>query len=158
MKLKIHLHDFPLGGVAMQVLEQEGLPEEHMDGQVRIVSSPVLRHCLIFLQGSERCYNHNIAANDRRSTADIVEKITAFMDELAGTEEPKRGDKVEVKDHDMVDVGWVHIKYHGKYCGRIVSMTDDGKPYEFWDEMRPLSKVKYTKDGDTHTWEVGGEK
>lgn len=89
--------------LAMQILEQEGLPKEKEDGEIRIFCSPGLRDDNVFLRGASKSENLNIGWIDFNTQHDLnaylQKAVNAITDELFTEEgELKIGEMCEVSD------------------------------------------------------------
>lgn len=154
-------------GLVMQILEQEGLPKEKMDGYVRINDSPALiSDKVVWLRG----YLHyaNLKLNplhfDTNAERDeyLQKAVNAITDELfTGGGELKIGEMCEVRDDEREQ--WRKRKLitilPEKYYKRFIVEKED-YPYEHssWDCARPIAKriePKIEEFGNvvTYTWE-----
>lgn len=159
-------------GLVMQILEQEGLPKEKMDGYVRINDSPeLISDNVVWLRG--HLHYANLRLNplhfDTNAERDeyLQESVTAITDELftdelfTGEGELKIGEMCEVKDDDSER--WKKRKLLAilpeKYDARfIVEAGDCPTEHSSWDCARPIAKriePKIEECGNvvTYTWE-----
>lgn len=91
--------------LAMQILEQEGLPKEKEKGHIRIVLQPDLLTETLYLRGKEHEYNLCILSIDFNSNsardAYLQKAVNAITDELfTGEGELKVGEMCEVRDDE----------------------------------------------------------
>ena len=91
--------------LAMQILEQEGLPKAKTNGDVRIYGAPELRDVFVFLRGDYFPGNSNIGwitfATDSERDTYLQWVVNAITNELfTGSEELKVGEMCEVWDPD----------------------------------------------------------
>lgn len=153
--------------LAMQILEQEGLPKyKNGDGFVKIGHSPSLDLEEMWLRGSEVIYNTYIDSvyfkSNAKRDAYLNWAVKAITDELfTGEGELKVGEMCEVKDYE--DNVWNRRKLIAilpeQYKGRFIVETEDyPDEYSSWDCARPISKrtkptVKECGQLVTYTWE-----
>lgn len=153
--------------LAMQILEQEGLPEEKEDGFVRIADSPALiSETGVWLRGYIHYTNlklnpiYFVTNAERDAYLDKV--INAITDELfTGKVELKIGEMCEVRDDE--DAQWKKRKLLAilpeKYNKRvIVEMEDHPNEHSSWDCARPIAKLTEPTIEEygnviTYTWE-----
>ena len=154
-------------GLVMQILEQEGLPKEKMDGYVRINDSPALiSDKVVWLRG--HLHYANLRLNplhfDTNAERDeyLQKAVNAITDELfTGGGELKIGEMCEVRDDEREQ--WRKRKLitilPEKYYKRFIVEKED-YPYEHssWDCARPIAKriePKIEECGNvvTYTWE-----
>lgn len=153
--------------LAMQIIEQKGLPKEKGDGFVRINDSPALVfEAGVWLRG----YHHYadlklnpiyFATNSERD-AFLQKAVNAITDELfTGERKLKIGEMCEVRDNE--DEQWKERKllailpeqYNERF---IVEMEDYPTDHSSWDCARPIVKrteptVKKCGRLVTYTWE-----
>ena len=154
-------------GLVMQILEQEGLPKEKMDGYVRINDSPALiSDKVVWLRGYLHYANlklNPIHFNTNAERDEYLQKVVnAITDELfTGGGELKIGEMCEVRDDEREQ--WRKRKLitilPEKYYKRFIVEKED-YPYEHssWDCARPIAKriePKIEECGNvvTYTWE-----
>lgn len=153
--------------LAMQVLEQEGLPKEKEKGYIRIVLQPELLAETLYLRGKEHEYNLCILSIDFNNNSDrdayLEKAVNAITDELfTGEGELKIGEMCEVKDYK--DGQWKKRKLLAilpkEYKNPFVAESEVGKNDYciLWNCARPITKrIKPTveKCGNvvTYTWE-----
>ena len=164
-KLKIQFWRAKLA-LAMQILEQEGLPKYKEDGFVNIIDSPWIGKKKLFLRGDDSIYNWKISRiefdiNTERDTY-LQKVVNAITDELFTGEggELKVGEMCEVRDNE--DDNWKKRKLIAilpeKYDKRFIAEKED-YPYEHysWDCARPIGRTepKIEECGNviTYTWE-----
>lgn len=149
--------------LAMQILEQEGLPKYKNDGFVKIGHSPSLDSEEMWLRGSEVIYNTYIDSVYLKSNSErdaYLEKIVnAITDELF-TEggELKVGEMCEVRDYgEFRDKRRLLAILPDSYNNRFI--TEDGfERWCSWQYARPLTKrteptVEECGNVVTYTWE-----
>ena len=152
--------------LAMQILEQEGLPKEKGDGFVRIDDSPrLIPEMGVWLRGYLNYKNLKLipiyfVTNAERD--DFLKKaVNAITDELfAGEGELKIGEMCEVLDYE--DKQWKKRKLLAilpkQYNRRFIAETE-GCPDEYssWDCARPIGRTepKIEECGQliTYAWE-----
>ena len=151
--------------LAMQILEQEGLPRRKEEGTVHIINCPALKRYTISLRGNQHLddFNLNHWYFENNSERDeYLDKITqAIVDELfTSADELKVGETCEVSDCGEY---WGRSKllailpegYDQRY---IVKFNDFDKGWCSFAEARPLTKriePKVETNGEivTYTWE-----
>ena len=107
--------------LAMQILEQEGLPESKIDGKVRIVHSPAMSDDMIYLRGKEYCYdfvveNYYFGSNQDRDEC-LNRLVNAITDELFVSKgEVKVGELCEMSDDKLV---WEVRRFAGKSAKQL---------------------------------------
>lgn len=163
-KLKIQFWRAKLA-LAMQVLEQEGLPQRKIEGRVRIMIQPAFEGDIIFLHGEAYKYNscpQSICFNSNAERDEYLQKaVNAITDELfTGEGELKIGEMCEVRDTEF-DI-WEKRKLIAilpeQYNRRFIAETE-GRPDEYssWDCARPIGRTepKIEECGNivTYTWE-----
>ncbi len=152
--------------LAMQILEQEGLPtEKKYDGIVFITSSPELYSEDVYLRGTEKKYDLCIchcyfASNQDRD--EYLDKITqAITDELfTGKGDLKVGEMCKVSDNENEDGSpneLIAILPKG-YKARFIVKVFYGTGWESFEYAQPLAKrtePKIEECGEliTYTWE-----
>lgn len=166
-KLKIQFWRAKLA-LAMQILEQEGLPQQKENGEVRILGAPQLCDDRIFLRGTAKWDDLKIAHThiEFNTQYDLnaylhwaVNAITAEL--FTGEGEPKIGEICEVRDYE--DKQWEKRKLLAilpeQYNRRFIAETE-GCPDEYssWDYARPIHKRTEPKIEEcgqlvTYTWE-----
>ena len=154
--------------LAMQILEQEGLPEEKEDGFVRIDDSPrLIPEMGVWLRGYLHCKNlklipiYFVTNTERDAYLDKV--INAITDELfAEGGELKVGEMCEVKDYK--DEQWKKRKLLAilpkEYKNPFVTESEvcNNGYCILWNCARPISKrieptVEECGQLVTYTWE-----
>lgn len=152
--------------LAMQILEQEGLPKQKRDGKVHIVSEPDLWANDIFLCGYDKDDFSKIAWIKFNTQYDLNTylhwAVTAITEELfTGEGELKVGEMCEVRDDEREQ--WRKRKLitilPEKYYKRFIVEKED-YPYEHssWDCARPIPKrtvptIEEWGQLITYTWE-----
>lgn len=164
-KLKIQFWRAKLA-LAMQILEQEGLPKYKEDGFVNIIDSPWIGKKKLFLRGDDSIYNWKISRiefdiNTERDTylQKVVNAITAELFAEGG--ELKVGEMCEVKDYK--DGQWKKRKLLAilpkEYKNPFVAESEVGKNDYciLWNCARPIGRTEPTIEecGQlvTYTWE-----
>lgn len=136
--------------LAMQVLEQEGLPQQKANGEVRILGAPQLCDDRIFLRGTAKWDDLKIAHThiEFNTQYDLnaylhwaVNAITAEL--FTGEGELKIGEICEVRDDE--DDNWEEGKLitilPEQYKERfIVEMEDYPTEHSSWNYARPITK------------------
>lgn len=153
--------------LAMQILEQEGLPKEKGNGFVKIIDSPALVfETGVWLRGYHHCADFKsdsvpFNTNSKRD-AYLKKVVNAITDELfAGKGELKVGEMCEVKDYK--DEQWKKRKLLAilpeKYDERFIVEKEE-YPYEYssWRYARTITKrteptVEECGQLVTYTWE-----
>ena len=151
--------------LAMQILEQKGLPKRKDEGNVRIWGYTALFKVAIVLDGIDG-FDLNIAHNEFDTNAErdayLQKAVNAITDELfTGGKELKAGEMCEVKDYD--DKRWEERKLiailPGQYNGRfIVEVKDYPTMHASQDCARPIAKrteptIEECGQLITYTWE-----
>lgn len=169
-KLKIQLWKAQKA-LAMQILEQEGLPSCKEVGKVLILTQPALYAYDIALRGRAKWNNLSIPCIGFNTNVErdeyLQESVTAITDELftdelfTGEGELKIGEMCEVKDDDSER--WKKRKLLAilpeKYDARfIVEAGDCPTEHSSWDCARPIAKriepiVEECGQLVTYTWE-----
>lgn len=152
--------------LAMQILEQEGLPEYKGNGFVQIYQSIGLKDCRLNLRGIDTSFDLYIEQKYFHSSSECDEylqkAVNAITDELfTGEGEPKIGEICEVRDYE--DKQWEKRKLLAilpeQYNRRFIAETE-GCPDEYssWDYARPIHKrieptIEECGQLVTYTWE-----
>lgn len=154
--------------LAMQIVEQEGLPEKKMDGFVLIEQSPDFYSEMVELRGVWSHYDFNVVnkrfSENQKRDAYLSKMTQAITDELfTGTGELKVGEMCEVRTIGAYIENWesrkLLAKLPSKYWQRfIVQHPDKEHDWLSYDEARPLPKrtePKVETNGEiiTYTWE-----
>ena len=163
-KLKIQFWRAKLA-LAMQILEQEGLPKCKGDGFVQIYQSIDLKDWRLNLRGIDTYFDLYIAQKYFRSNSDrdayLEKAVNAITDELfTGKGKLKVGEMCEVSD-DNKDwqrrtlLAVLPKSYFGRY---IASGKYSDSKWSSWKYARPLAKrtePKIEECGNvvTYTWE-----
>lgn len=152
--------------LAMQILEQEGLPKNKNDGFVKTEHSPAFGSEEIWLRGSEVIYDFYIDSvyfkSDAERDAYLDKIVNAITEELfTGKGELKIGEMCEVKDYD--DKHWEERKLIAilpeQYRGRfIIEVKDYPTMHASRDCARAIAKstepiVEERGQLVTYTWE-----
>lgn len=151
--------------LAMQILEQEGLPELKEEGLIKIIESPWLGKETLWLRGYDYKCDWEILkiifnSNTERD-ASLNKVVNAITDELfTGEGELKVGEMCEVRDAEF-DI-WEKRKLLAilpeQYNRRFIAETE-GRPDEYssWDCARPIGRTEPKIEGCgqlvTYTWE-----
>lgn len=148
--------------LAMQILEQEGLPNRKEEGDVRIWDYSALFKEAIFLGGIDGHISHDIFDSNAERDEYLRKAVNAITDELfTGKGELKIGEMCEVKDYD--DKRWEERKLIAilpeQYRGRfIVEVKDYPTMHASRDCARAIAKSTEPKIEEcgqliTYTWE-----
>lgn len=152
--------------LAMQILEQEGLPSYKEDGFIKIDSSPWIYEGKLWLRGSDSQDDWEVViakyfTNIERDSSlhCIVNSITEEL--FTGEGELKIGEMCEVRDDK--DDNWKKRKLLAilpeQYDERFITETEDyPTEYSSWDCARPIAKrteptVEECGNVVTYTWE-----
>lgn len=166
-KLKIQFWRAKLA-LAMQILEQEGLPQQKANGEVRILGAPQLCDDRIFLRGTAKwddlkiAHTHIEFNTQYDLNAYLHWAVNAITDELfTGEGELKIGEMCEVKDYK--DGQWKKRKLLAilpkEYKNPFVAESEVGKNDYciLWNCARPIGRTEPTIEecGQlvTYTWE-----
>lgn len=153
--------------LAMQILEQEGLPKEKEGGFVQITDSPILVSGRgVWLRGhlgyaDFRLGSIYFVTNSDRD-AYLQRAVNAITDELfTGEGELKVGEMCEVRDDE--DEQWkekkliaiLPVQYEGRF---IAEWGDNPSKHSHWNYARPITKRTEPKIEEcgqlvTYTWE-----
>lgn len=167
-KLKIQFWRAKLA-LAMQILEQEGLPQQKENGEVRILGAPQLCDDRIFLRGTAKwddlkiAHTHIEFNTQYDLNAYLHWAVNAITSELfAGKGELKIGEMCEVRDDG--DEGWKKRKllailpkeYKNPFVTEYVFGNNDY--CILWNYARPITKrieptVEKCGNVVTYTWE-----
>ena len=163
-KLKIQFWRAKLA-LAMQILEQEGLPERKVNDFIKIISMPCMFRDELCLRGYDTQEDFFVdviyfSSNTARD-AYLQKAVNAITDELfTGEGELKIGEMCEVRDAEF-DI-WEKRKLLAilpeQYNRRFIAETE-GCPDEYssWDCARPIGRTepKIEECGQlvTYTWE-----
>lgn len=163
-KLKIQFWRAKLA-LAMQILEQEGLPKYKTYGFIRVQVYPCFCGEAAFLRGNDSRFDFVIEAMPFKTNTErdayLDKVINAITDELfTGKGEPKIGEICEVRDYE--DKQWEKRKLLAilpeQYNRRFIAETE-GCPDEYssWDCARLIGRTEPTVEecGQlvTYTWE-----
>lgn len=149
--------------LAMQILEQEGLPKRKGDGFVQIYQSIDLKGWRLNLRGIDTNFDLYIAQKYFRSNSDrdayLEKAVNAITDELfTDGGEPKVGELCKVSDDKR---SWVNRKLLAilpkDYYSRFIAGDDYGN-WNSWQYAHPIAeRIEPTveKCGQliTYTWE-----
>lgn len=151
--------------LAMQILEQEGLPKKKKEGNILILGEPEVRDDNVFLRGNRSSENLNVSGiafntnSERDAYLDKV--INAITDELfTGEGELKIGEMCEVRDDDTES--WRKRKLltilPEQQSYRFVVDSLEPHRYIGYEYARPIHKrtePKIEECGNviTYTWE-----
>ena len=155
--------------LAMQILEQEGFPEEKEEGFVKIINNPSMYKDKIFLRGNiHDCdiYIDRLYFGTNSTRDEYLDKITkAITDELfTSNSELKIGEMCEVSDYS--NGYWIRKKLVAiipdNYNMFIAASADDEHDWLGYKYARPICKrtePKVEKCGEliTYTWEEDEE-
>lgn len=150
--------------LAIQILEQEGLPKEKGDGFVKIIDSPALVfETGVWLRGYQHCADFKsdsvpFNTNSKRD-AYLQKVVNAITEELfSGEGELKVGEMCEVSD---CRYSWVKRRLLAilpeHYEVRFITENDSGS-WSSWFYARPITKriepiVEKCGNVVTYTWE-----
>lgn len=153
--------------LAMQILEQEGLPKEKRDGFIKIIHSPGLDFVMgVWLRGYPSSFAlsiETISLHSNTARDEYLQKaVNAITDELfTGEGEFKVGEMCEVRDDE--DNNWKRRKLIAilpeQYDERFIVETEDYPTvHSSWDCARPIAKrteptVEECGQLVTYTWE-----
>lgn len=120
-KLKIQFWRAKLA-LAMQILEQEGLPKEKKEGYIRIVMQPELLTETLYLRGKEHEYNLCIPSIDFNSNtardAYLQKAVNAITDELFTVKgELKIGEACAISNEPQ---------FLDCYTGKLIAILPEG--------------------------------
>lgn len=150
--------------LAMQILEQEGLPKEKNKGHVRIMIQPEFLTETLYLRGMEHKYNLCIPKAGFNTNAErdeyLQKAVNAITDELFtyGDGELKVGEMCEVSDDGK---SWLNRKLLAilpkDYYSRFIAGDDYGN-WNSWNNARPVAKrteptVEQCGQLITYNWE-----
>lgn len=151
--------------LAMQILEQEGLPKNKCEGFVKTEYSPTLGSEEIWLRGSDVIYDTCIDSMYFKTNADrdayLKKVVNAITDELfTGKGELKVGEICEASD-DNKDwqrrtlLAVLPKSYFGRY---IASEKYCDSQWSSWKYARPIAKrteptIEECGNVVTYTWE-----
>lgn len=153
--------------LAMQILEQEGLPKHKEEGIVYIGAIPWLCEKRIDLRGCRPEFDWNIEriifGTNAERDAYLKKKVDAITDELFTSEgELKVGEMCEVRDDK--DERWQKRKLIAilpkQYKERYIAEWEDyPNRHSHWDCARPITKrteptVEECGQLVTYTWEA----
>ena len=151
--------------LAMQVVEQEGLPKQKYNGVIMIINGACLCNKSLYLRGCEETFDFDISSKSFDSNEDrdaYLDKITqSITDELFTSNcELKVGEMCEVV---LCNGSWGQRKllailpenYSDRY---IVDCTNAQSAFYAYSQARPLAKYtepKIEECGEliTYTWE-----
>lgn len=157
--------------LAMQILEQEGLPRYKEEGFALICDQPALYENSIDLRGRAKWANLNIPCIEFNTNVErdeyLQKAVDAITDELftdeffTGEGEPKVGEMCEVRDNE--DKQWERRKLIAvlpeKYDDRFIAEWKYYPiKYKGWRYARPIAKrieptVEECGNVITYTWE-----
>ena len=152
--------------LAMQILEQEGLPKRKEDNKVCIISSPFITRDGIALRGNSKEQDLDVPYRSFKSNqerdAHLDKAINAITDELfASNGELKVGEMCEVRFNNSDQ--WEERELLAMlppnfYVRFIVKMKDGGDGWIGFRQARPLCKrtepkIEINGEIETYTWE-----
>jgi len=167
-KLKIKFVKFE-NALAMQVLEQEGLPESKDTGFVKISNYPLMTASFIRLRGSDKMHDNRISSIKFLSGQVRDEYLSIVINNIS--EEFFSGERDEIKVGDIIEVSFTENFDKPIIQGKAIAVLPDKFDYRYligcegvydraWEAYRYarlISPVKPTieKEGDTiiATWE-----
>lgn len=152
--------------LAMQILEQEGLPEKTGKGIVKITTSPDLWDNFVFLRGTTTECDYAVVrkyftSNQDRDTylKEITNAITTEL--FTSNGELKVGEMCEGMNKAFPGkwtLGLILAILPKEYRGRFIVVQEYNYSWTTFDEARPLPKRTEPKVEDnggliTYTWE-----
>lgn len=152
--------------LAMQILEQEGLPRYKEKGFALICDQPALYEYSIELRGRAKWTNLNIPCIEFNTNVErdeyLQKSVTAITDELfTGEGETKVGEMCEVRDNE--DKQWERRRLIAvlpeTYDDRFIAEWKDYPiKHKGWRYARPIAKrteptVEESGNIVTYTWE-----
>ena len=151
--------------LAMQIVEQEGLPKEKYTGIVKIAGSVDIYDRSLYLRGKHSSFDFDVSLkqfSDNEKRDEYLTKMTqAITDELFTSDgELKVGEMCEIKDHD--DDNWEERELLAVLPNKCLKRYIAMEPYYYgwisYDEARPIAKrtePKIETNGEiiTYTWE-----
>lgn len=151
--------------LAMQIIEQEGLPKLKKDGIVHITDAPWFYSTGIGLRGCIRSTDWKISViqldTNAERDAHLQKIVAAITDELFTEGELKIGEMCEVRNDE--DNTWKKRKLIAilpeQYNRRFIAETEDcPDEHSSWDCARPITKrteptVEECGQLVTYTWE-----
>ena len=167
-KLKIRFVKFEKA-LAMQILEQEGLPKNKEVGNVWIKACPHLTRDRVFIRGSEKSKDFTLGLQEFESNKkrdDYLKRIRdKIMTELfmSAPEEPKVGEMVEVRSEARDE--WEYYNYKliailpENCASRFITEYPCPMGWMGWNYARPIvkyiePKIERLSDNDIiYTWE-----
>lgn len=152
--------------LAMQILEQEGLPERKVNGFIKIITMPCICRDELCLRGydtKEDFFVDVIHFSSNTERDEYLQKaVNAITDELfTGKGKLKVGEICEVRSGDYVCwhkselIAILPKKYTFRY---FTKCTYDDKEFLCWRYARPIAKRTESKIEEcgqliTYTWE-----
>ena len=154
------------GALAMQILEQEGLPSCKEEGKVLILTQPALYAYDIVLRGRAKWDNLRIPYIEFDTNAErdaYLQKIVAAITDELFTEdgELKIGEMCEVRDDGDEDwekkklIAVLPEQYNRRFIAEMGNYPDE---YSSWNYARPITKrteptIEECGQLVTYTWE-----
>ena len=150
--------------LAMQILEQEGLPKEKGDGFVHIIDSPGLDFVMgVWLRGYQHGADFDLETISLNSNAErdvyLNKVVNAITNELfAGEGELKIGEMCEVSDCRDFWSKRSLLAILPEYCKVRFIAGDDSASWSSWLYARPIAKrieptIEECGNVVTYTWE-----
>lgn len=152
--------------LAMQILEQKGLPQIKSNGNVNILARPRLGKDKIDLRGDEKysylCIESMCFSSNTERDAYLEKIINAITDELfTGKGELKVGEMCEIRYYEFKQwekrklLAILPEKYHDRF---IVENIHDSTLYNSFQYARPIAKrteptIEECGQLVTYTWE-----
>lgn len=165
MKLKIRLVEFK-NAVAMQVIEQEGLPEKVTEGKVLIENYPELEENYIYLRGGELDENDLVSTFQSPNPKAYIQQVVGWIDEFFGGEAKFpclcrvwSDAAVLSQTQKAVILGKITAARDGQYraIAEIDYMPDDIMQaitdYGITEWEHANRVTGHIKEGDIYTWE-----
>lgn len=152
--------------LAMQILEQEGLPERKDEGNVQIISNPYLYPTGIYLRGEEHKSKLDVALRKfvLNSERDIYlnKIVNAITEELfTGTDALKVGEICEVSNgpsgpwHKRKLIAILPSNYYDRFIAQSDCNENDWYRYKYARPIYKRVEPKIEECGDviTYTWD-----
>lgn len=155
--------------LAMQIIEQEGLPRRKEEGTVHIINCPALKIYTISLRGNQHLddfnLNHWYFENNSERNKYLDKMVNAITDEIFPSDnELKVGEMCEVSScPDLSDSYWHKKKLIAilpdNYRSRFITQCDEDSNNWFgYKYARPICKriapkIKINGEVETYTWE-----
>lgn len=151
--------------LAMQIIEQEGLPETKEEGHALITDYPRMFYKHIYLRGTNSTFDYEpdfLTFDSNQERDEYLDKITQYItDEMfTGTGELKVGEMCEFSnDNEKWEVyRLITILREGLQRRYLANVGYNTKAWDCFEYARPLGKrtdPKVETNGEivTYTWE-----